>query len=47
MAMVLNPKLQVQAQRDIDTVTGGTRLPTFDDWKALPIVERMVYETLR
>jgi hypothetical protein len=47
MAMVLNPQVQVQAQKDIDAVTGGTRLPTFEDWKALPIVERLVYETLR
>ena len=47
MAMVLNPKVQIRAQKEIDDVTGGTRLPTFDDWKALPIVERVVYETLR
>jgi cytochrome P450 len=47
MAMVLTPKVQNQAQNEIDAVTGGTRLPTFDDWKALPIVERIVYETLR
>jgi len=47
MAMVLAPKVQTQAQKEIDAVTGGTRLPTFDDWEALPIVERLVYETLR
>ncbi|KAF8848659.1 cytochrome P450 [Acephala macrosclerotiorum] len=47
MAMVLAPNVQTRAQKEIDAVTGGTRLPTFDDWKALPIVERIVYETLR
>ena len=47
MAMVLTPKVQIRAQKEIDAVTGGTRLPTFDDWKMLPIVERIVYETLR
>ncbi|KAH8663471.1 cytochrome P450 [Tricladium varicosporioides] len=47
MAMVLTPKVQTRAQNEIDAVTGGTRLPTFDDWKKLPTVERAVYETLR
>jgi len=47
MAMVLTPQVKIQAQKEIDAVTGGKRLPTFDDWKALPIVERLVYETLR
>ena len=47
MAMVLAPEVQTRAQKEIDTVTKGARLPTFDDWTALPIVERIVYETLR
>ncbi|TAQ90784.1 hypothetical protein B7494_g893 [Chlorociboria aeruginascens] len=47
MAAVLFPDVQIRAQKEIDAVTGGMRLPTFDDWKALPIVERIVYETLR
>lgn len=47
MAMVLTPEIQIRAQREIDAVTGGTRLPNFDDWKSLPIVERIVCETLR
>ncbi len=41
------PMVQTQAQKEINAVTGGKRLPNFDDWKALPIVERIVYETLR
>lgn len=47
MCMVLYPEVQAQAQKEIDAVTGGTRLPNFDDWKALPIVERLVHETFR
>ncbi|KAH8821438.1 cytochrome P450 [Xylogone sp. PMI_703] len=47
LAMVLNPEVQRRAQRDIDAVTGGRRLPNFDDWKAIPIIERIVHETLR
>jgi len=47
MGMLLEPELQIRAQKEIDAVTGGTRLPSFEDWKALPIVERLVYETLR
>lgn len=47
MAMVLTPEVQARAQKEIDALTKGARLPTFDDWAALPIVERIVYETLR
>ncbi len=45
--MVLTPDVQIKAQKEVDAVTGGERLPNFDDWKSLPIVERIVYETLR
>ena len=47
MGMLLSPNVQKQAQKDIDAVTGQKRLPTYDDWKAMPVVERIVYETLR
>jgi hypothetical protein len=47
MAMVLTPDVQIRAQKEIDAATRGIRLPTFSDWKTLPIVERIVYETLR
>ncbi|KAH8810743.1 cytochrome P450 [Xylogone sp. PMI_703] len=47
MGMILSPKVQTRAQKEIDALTGGARLPTFDDWKALPIIERIVHETLR
>lgn len=47
MGMLLNPKVQAQAQRDIEAVTGGERLPNFEDWDKLPIVERIVHESFR
>ena len=39
MAMVLTPDVQIRAQKEIDAVTRGIRLPTFSDWKTLPIVD--------
>jgi len=47
MAMLLAPEVQTRAHKEIYAVTEGARLPTFDDWEALPIVERVVYETFR
>ena len=47
MAMLLAPEVQTRAHKEIDAVTGGARLPTFDDWEALPILKRVVYETFR
>lgn len=47
MGMVLNSSVQSQAQKEIDAVTEGKRLPSYGDWKALPIVEWIVYESLR
>ncbi len=47
MGMMLASEVQTQAQNEIDAVTGGIRLPTFEDWKSLPIVDRIVYEALR
>jgi hypothetical protein len=47
MGMVLNPEVQSRAQKEVDAATGRARLPTFDDWTKVPIVERIIYETLR
>lgn len=47
MAMLLAPHVQTKAQQEVDAVTGGTRMPTFDDMKSLPIVERIVHEIFR
>lgn len=47
MAMLLTPNVQRKAQQEVDAVTGGARLPNFEDWNSIPIVERIVYEVLR
>ena len=47
LAMVLNPETQRKAQEEIDTVLGGTRLPTFEDESLLPYVGAVVKEVLR
>ncbi|ROW04275.1 hypothetical protein VSDG_00895 [Cytospora chrysosperma] len=45
-AMLLHPSAQKQAQEEIDRVCGD-RLPTMDDWEALPYVRASVKESLR
>ncbi|CAE6436685.1 unnamed protein product [Rhizoctonia solani] len=47
LAMVLHPEVQKKAQEELDSVLGGTRLPTFDDRTHLGCIERIVQETLR
>ncbi|KAH9943945.1 cytochrome P450 [Amylocystis lapponica] len=47
LAMTLNPECQKRAQAEIDRVTGGRRLPTFDDQADLPYVSALVKEVLR
>ncbi|KAF7333578.1 Cytochrome P450 [Mycena sanguinolenta] len=39
LAMVLNPECQIRAQKEIDSVVGISRLPTFQDRAELPFVE--------
>lgn len=47
LAMVLNPDVQAEAQKQIDAVTGGNRLPDFSDWEKIPALERLTHESLR
>ncbi|KAG1739609.1 cytochrome P450 [Suillus lakei] len=47
LAMVLHPDVQRRAQVEIDSVTGGNRLPTFEDRASLPYVESVMRENLR
>ncbi|KAF9554263.1 cytochrome P450 [Agrocybe pediades] len=47
LAMVLYPEAQTMAQKELDQLTGGTRLPTFEDRKSLPYLENLVQETYR
>lgn len=45
--MVLNPAIQVAAQKEIDEVVGPDRLPDFSDYENLPYVQAIVLESLR
>ncbi|KIM46552.1 hypothetical protein M413DRAFT_24257 [Hebeloma cylindrosporum] len=47
LAMVLYPDVMRKAQREIDTVVGSGRLPTFADAPYLPYVRAIVMEVLR
>jgi len=44
---MLFPSFYKQAQRELDTVIGGDRLPTIQDRLQLPFVEAVVLELLR
>jgi cytochrome P450 len=45
--MQLHPEVQKKAQQEIESVTGGHRLPTFDDYDSLPYVRAVIKEILR
>lgn len=47
LAMMSHPESLKQAQREIDSVVGRDRLPTFADRQALPYVEALLLETYR
>ncbi|THU84659.1 cytochrome P450 [Dendrothele bispora CBS 962.96] len=47
LAMTLHPEVQKRAQMEIDSVTGGLRLPTFDDRANLPYLNAVLKETPR
>ncbi|KIY71792.1 OrdA protein [Cylindrobasidium torrendii FP15055 ss-10] len=47
LAMLLNQDVQKTAQAEIDSVTGGERLPTYADREHLPYVHALVTELLR
>lgn len=46
-AMVLFPKVQTQAQAELDRVVGPNRLPTFEDYERLPYIRALIKEVLR
>ncbi|KAK7457634.1 cytochrome P450 1A2 [Colletotrichum acutatum] len=45
--MVLHPEVQEKAQRMLDEVVGGERMPSFEDRPKLPYIDYIVQETLR
>lgn len=46
LAMVLYPRVQAQAQAELDRVCPG-RLPDFSDYDSLPYIQAIVLEALR
>ena len=47
LAMIENPDAMTKAQKEIDSVVGNDRLPTFADRKNLPYIEALFNECLR
>lgn len=45
--MIQHPDILKRAQKEIDAVVGGSRLPTFSDRPNLPYVNAIVSEALR
>ncbi|KAH6718660.1 cytochrome P450 [Leptodontidium sp. MPI-SDFR-AT-0119] len=46
-AMVLHPKVQQEAQQEIDKVVGSDRMPEWEDRENLPYIRGIVEESLR
>ncbi|KAI0066603.1 cytochrome P450 [Artomyces pyxidatus] len=47
LVLAINPDIQKKAQTEIDSVTGGVRLPDYDDRARLPYINAMCTELLR
>ncbi|KAI0777579.1 cytochrome P450 [Trametes elegans] len=47
LAMIQHPEILERAQKEVDSVVGNSRLPTFSDRPNMPYVDAIVSETLR
>lgn len=47
LAMAIYPEVQKKAQKDLDAVLQGQRLPDFSDFEKLPYLAAMVNEVFR
>lgn len=47
LAMALHPEAQTRAQKELDLLLNGKRLPTVEDRASLPYVNACINETLR
>ncbi|KAI0064828.1 CyP450 monooxygenase [Artomyces pyxidatus] len=47
LALILYPDVQRRAQAELDAVTGGKRLPNYEDRASLPYIEAVCKEVLR
>ncbi|KAH9971777.1 cytochrome P450 [Russula compacta] len=46
-SLVLYPEVQKRAQKELDAVTGGLRLPDYDDRPRLPYIDALCKEAMR
>ena len=46
-AMAMHPECQKRAREELDVVVGPNRLPTFDDYDALPYIQAIIMECSR
>ncbi|KAF9449497.1 cytochrome P450 [Macrolepiota fuliginosa MF-IS2] len=47
LAALHYPEIQTRAREELDAVTGGTRLPDFDDRPSLPYIDAIISEVFR
>lgn len=47
LAMVLHPEVLVKAQKEIDSITGGERLPELEDRENMPYLQHVIMEVYR
>lgn len=47
LALLTHPKVQLKAQREVDSVVGPDRLPDFSDQAHLPYLAAVITEVLR
>ncbi|KAF8879263.1 cytochrome P450 [Infundibulicybe gibba] len=47
LAMAIYPEVQEKAQAEIDSITGGARLPNFNDRDSMPYINAIIKEVLR
>lgn len=47
VAMIMFPDIQKKAQKEIDCIIGGGRLPQYSDQKSLPYIQAVVREVIR
>ena len=47
LAMRLHPDIQSRARRELETVLGTHRLPTFEDFGSVPYIDALIKEVIR
>ncbi len=47
LVMVHYPEVQARAREEIDSFTGGSRIPDFGDRSSLPYIDALILELLR